>query len=279
MPRIYGFNDFIKYLYGKDDSIFTCVSGPKGSGKTEFNLLQMERIHELGLGVRYGSNMPIPDALKPNFEMDFIEDFETLEKTCRMLNPNATKHGLKKYFFFLSELGKFVPRDQAWKKENITFIEKLQTVRKYGLSMLTDAIDRVDARILSPRFFHGEFEKPFSENPKFATYRDFRTGREFTFKDIPRCEMWFDTYYSANFYLEPQGAGINIKLDVNAQIVRDYLDNGCSWKKAGIETKKGKRAIIDIATRYLKEYSRHNQEPLEDISITEPSTQIKEEIV
>lgn len=266
-------------LYGKDDSIFTCVLGPKGSGKTEFNLLQLERIYDLGIGFRYGSNMPIPEALQPNFEMDFIEDFETLEKTCRMLNPDPMKRGLKKYFFFLSELGKFAPRDQAWKKENIEFIQKLQTVRKYGLSMLTDAIDRVDARVLSPRFFHGEFEKPFSENPKFAKWKDYRTGRQFTFKDIPKCKMWFDTYYSANFYLEPQGESGAILLDPRAQIVQRYLENGCSWKKAGIETKTGKRAMVWVANAYLKLAGHHNHEPQENNIISEPSTEIKEEIV
>ena len=279
MPRVYRFNDFIKRLYGKDDSVFTCVEGPKGSGKTGFNLLQLERIHDQDLGHRYGSNMPIPEALQPSFEMDFIEDFETLEKTCRMLNPKPTPRNLKKYFFFLSELGKFAPRDQAWKKENIEFIQKLQTVRKYGLSMLTDAIDRVDARILSPRFFHGVFEKPFSENPRFARWRDFRTGRQFIFKDIPKCKMWFDTYYSANFYMEPQGQADAIPLDPNAQIVKRYLDNDCSWKKAGIETKKGKRAMVAVATAYLRHYRAFNQEPNEDNTISEPSTEIKEEVV
>ena len=105
MPRIYDFDDFVKSVYGKDGSIFTSVKGPNGSGKTEFNLYLMERIHALGLGVRYGSNMPIPEALKPDFEMDFIEDLETLEQTCRILNPPPVKK-MKKYIFFLSELGK-----------------------------------------------------------------------------------------------------------------------------------------------------------------------------
>lgn len=263
MPRIYSFDDFIEYLYGKDDSIFTCVSGPKASGKTEFNLLQMERIHDLGLGFWFGSNMPIPDALRPNFEMTFIEDFETLEKTCRMINPDPTKHGLKKCFFFLSELAKFVPRDQAWKKENIGFIEKLQTVRKYGLSMLTDAVDRVDGRVLSPRFFHGEFIKPFSENPKYAIYKDFRTGREFTFKDIPKCEMWFDSYYSANFYLESQGSEANgIFLNEDHQRVKKYMEHG-SWAKTGIHRQTGKDSLMKV----LKYHFSHCLNEIQEESI------------
>lgn len=278
MPRVYDFNDFIKYLYRKDDSVFTCVVGPKGSGKTEFNLLQLERIHDLGLGVRFGSNMPVPAALQPSFEMDFIEDFQTLENICRMLNPDPAKHGLKKYFFFLSELGKFVPRDQAWKKENIEFIQKLQTVRKYGLSMLSDAIDRVDARVLSPRFFHGEFVKPFSENPKYAVYKDYRTGREFTFKDIPKCETWFDTYYSANFYLEPQENESELRLDKNDEIIIRYLDNDCSWKKAGIDTQTGKRAVVATLEKYRAILKRQPAELVKNNVLPEPSTEIKEEI-
>lgn len=272
MPRIYGFNDFIRHVYGKDDSIFTCVEGPNGSGKTDFNILQLERIHALGLGVRFGSNMSQedPEAIRPSFEMDFIEDFATLEKTCRMLNPDPTKPRLKKYFFFLSELGKFVPRDEAWRKENIKFIQKLQTVRKYGLSMLTDAIDRVDARVLSPRFFHGKFEKPFSDHPQFATYTDFRTHRTFTFKELPRCKTWFATHYSANFYLEPQTQDdLLIPLNPDHEKVKRYLDAG-SWRKAGIHPQDGKRALRNVLDYHMKHCLRaiQSEEAPQEISTT-----------
>ena len=270
MPRVFSFNDFIKHTYGRDDSIFTCVEGPKGSGKTEFNLLQLERIHDLGLGARFGSNMPIPEAVKPSFEMDFIEDFETLEQTCRLLNPNPEKHGIKRYFFFLSEMGKFVPRDEAWRKENREFIQKLQTVRKYGLSLLSDAIDRVDARVLSPRFFHGRFEKPFSNNPRYATYQDFRTGRTITFKDIPRCKMWFNTYYTANFYMTPQDNRTSIELDGSELVVKAYLETG-SWKKAGVTTQQGKRELFKILNRYFAIREPADHQPTGDKPTSEAS--------
>jgi len=246
IPKIYDFNDFIEHVYGKEGSIFTCVLGPNGSGKTEFNLLQMERIHDKGLGARYGSNMPIPETLKPKFEMDFIEDLETLEQTCRMLNPRPMAQGMKKYFFFLSELGKFIPKDEAWKEENRKFIQKLQTVRKFGLCLLSDAIDRVDARVLSPSFFNGRFDKPFPDNPRYATYRDFRTGRKYTFKDIPKCETWFDTYYTANFYLHPQvPEEALIPMNESHKVVDLYRQMG-SWKRAGVTTQQGKRELFKV---------------------------------
>ncbi len=248
MPRVYSFNGFIKHLYGKNESVSTCVLGPNESGKTNFNLLQMERIHDLGIGHRFGSNMK---DVKADFPIDFIQDFETLKKTCQMLNPNPKKYGLKKYFFFGSEIGKWAARDTAWL--NTDLIGELQTVRKIGLSLLTDAIDRVDARVLSPAFFAGEFAKPFKSNKKFATWRDYATGQEYTFKDIPKTRIEFDTYETANFYMKAQvPENIRIPLNPEHEIVKTYLASGKSWKKAGIHPQEGKRARDKVLEYHME---------------------------
>jgi hypothetical protein len=207
----------------------------------------MERIHDLGISKYFASNMK---SIKADFEVLFIEDFETLEKTCRMLNPNPLKYGLKKFFFFGSEIGKWAPRDQAWK--NTEFIEKLQTVRKYGLSMLTDAIDRVDARVLHPRFFRGEFEKPFKDNKKFAVFTDYTNNRQYQFKDIPKTRISYDTYETANFYMKPQvPEDITIPLNPQHEIVKKYLEKP-SWKKLGIHPQEGKRAILEVLRFHME---------------------------
>ena len=267
MPRVYTFNSFIKHIYGNNESVFTCVVGENETGKTDFNLLQMERIHELGLAKGFGSNMK---SVKAAFEIDLIEDFETLEQTCRMLNPNPKKYGLKKYFFFGSEIGKWAPRDQAWK--NVEFIEKLQTVRKFGLSMLTDAIDRVDGRVLSKRFFAGLFEKPSKSNKKFAVYEDWGNGQTFQFKDIPKTRIEYDTYETANFYMKPQvPEDAIIPLNPQHQIVKKYLDSG-SWKKADIHPQEGKRAISAVLDYHMKHCLHSIQEPVETKAVSEAVT-------
>jgi hypothetical protein len=241
MPRIYSFNNFLKHIYGRNESVFTCVLGKNETGKTDFNLLQMERLHDLGIVEHFGTNM---ESVKADFEIKFIDNFKTLENTCRMLNPDPKKQGLKKFYYFMSEIGKSMPRDEAWK--NTQFIGKLQTVRKYGLSMLTDAIDRVDARILSPRFFAGEFEKPFQNNKKFATFEEYATGRKFQFKDIPKTRIEYDTYETASFYMEPQGQeGAIVPLNYEHEIAFKYLELG-SWKKLGISTQEGKRCLLKV---------------------------------
>lgn len=240
-------DDFISRLFSKrKHSVCIAVLGKKQSGKTDFILNLMDRLHELGLMHSFGSNMPIDSP----FEVDFIEDFQTLEQRCRMLNPNPSKKGLKRYFFFGSEMGKWLPKDQAWR--NVNFIEKLQTIRKYGLSFAGDAIDRVDARVLNPTHFEGCFIKYNPKNPKVAIYEDWVTGEKTHLRNIPRTRIKFDTFYSANFYMEPQTPDtLKIPLTPEHEIVKKYLE--CkSWKKADIHPQEGKNAVLKVLDYHMR---------------------------
>ena len=271
MP-VTAFDDFIKQIFTRrKQSVWIGVLGKKQSGKTDFCLHLMEKCYELELMDAFGSNVPV----EAPFEVDFIEDFETLDKRCKMLNPNPEKRGLKRYLFFGSEMGKWLPKDEAWR--NTKFIGKLQTVRKNGLSWIGDAIDRVEGRALNPTHFEGCFNKLSPTNPKIANYENWVTGEIIDLENIPRTKIKFNTWYSANFYMDPQGETDALPLDPNAQIVKRYLDNDCSWKKAGIPTYKGKRAIIAVAQAYLKIAGHHNQENPENPMISIPETEIKEE--
>lgn len=234
-------DDFIKQTYNKKfQSVWTCTLGANQSGKTDWNLYQMERLHALGLADGFGSNMP----LTASFDIDFIEDFETLKKRCQMLNPDPEKHGIKRYFFLASEMGDWAPKDQPWL--NVKFIKELQQVRKYGLSFLGDAIDRVDSRILNEKHFHGFFEKVNKAKPQFAVYYDWFNGNKVKLKNIPKTKIKFNTWYSASFYMEPQVASDAIvPLNPEHKIVLKYLDAG-SWKAAGVHPQEGKRAIEKV---------------------------------
>ena len=241
MARILTLDDLIKRIYHKKfQSVFTCTLGANQSGKTDWNLFQMERIHALGLADNFGANMP----LEADFEIDFIEDFETLKKHCQMLNPDPERYGIKRYFFLGSEMGDWAPRDQPWL--NVKFIKELQQVRKYGLNFLSDGIDRIDQRILNEKHFHGFFEKVNKARPQFAHYTDWFNRRKVKIYDIPRTSIGFNTWYSANFYMEPQiKDGAVLPLNPEHDIVKKYLDHG-SWKKAGVYTQEGKRALQKV---------------------------------
>lgn len=246
MARILTLDDLIKRIYNrKYQSVFTCTLGANQSGKTDWNLYQMERLHALGLADGFGANMP----LEASFDIDFIEDFTTLKKRCQMLNPDPERHGIKRYFFLGSEMGDWAPKDQPWL--NVKFIKELQQVRKYGLSFLSDAIDRVDERILNEKHFHGFFQKVSKARPQFAIYTDWFNRRKVKIHDIPRTSIGFNTWYSANFFMDPQlEEGAVIPLNPEHEIIKKYLETG-SWKLAGVDTKKGKRAVQKVLRFHL----------------------------
>lgn len=239
-------DDFIKKIFHRRvQSVCIAVLGKKQSGKTDFMLHLMDRLHELKLMDGFGSNMP----METSFEVDFIEDFQTLKKRCQMLNPTPNTKGIKRYLYFGSEMGKWLPKDQAWR--NVDFIEELQTIRKYGLSFAGDAIDRVDGRVLNETHFDGCFRKYNQKNPTVAIYEDWQTGERTFLKNIPRTTIGFDTWYSANFYMEPQTAEhLKIPLSPEHEIVKKYREVG-SWKKADIHPQEGKRAVLKVLDFHL----------------------------
>ena len=101
--------DLVKKIYTKrKQSVWTFTTGKKQSGKTDFTLRLMEVLHEEGLADGFGANV---ESLEATFEVDFIQDYQTLKARCQMLNPDPEKHGIKRYFYFCSEMGKAFPQD------------------------------------------------------------------------------------------------------------------------------------------------------------------------
>jgi len=222
----------------------------------------MERLNELGLMDAFGSNMP----MEAPFEVDFIEDFKTLKKRCQMLNPTKRKK-IERYFYFGSEMGKWLPKDQSWK--NVDFIEELQTIRKDGLSFCGDAIDRVDERALNETHFDGQFTKFNAKNPTVAYYDDWQTGERTFLQNIPKTKIKFDTWYSANFYMEPQTPDtFRVPLNQEHEIVKKYLDCGQKMKDTGYHRQEVKRAIGKVLELH---FSTCLRELSEDKEVLEPT--------
>ena len=249
----------IKKIYTKKkQSVWTVTLGKKQSGKTDFTLRIMELLHELDLADGFGSNVK---SIKAPFEIDFIEDFQTLKARCQMLNPDAEKHGIKRYFFFASEMGKWLPRDQPWR--NTKFIEELQTVRKIGLNWLGDGVNRIDERVVNEMHFDGKFRKVSIMRPDIATYHNYSNGRTETIQGIKRTTLKFNTWESCNFYMEPQvPEDIVVPLNPEHKIVQEYLKHG-SWKKAGIHPQEGKNSVKKVLEFHMTHCLHTIKEPVE----------------
>jgi len=258
-------DDFMKRTYNrKYQSVWTAITGPNQAGKTDFALFQFEKLHKLGLADGFGSNIP---DLKADFHIDFIEDFVTLKKTCQMLNPNPEKHGIKRYFFLGDELGDWAPRDMPWL--NVKLIKELQQVRKCGLNFIGCGISRIDARVLNEKHFHGEFVKPYKANPKVAYYFDFFRREKATLYNIPRTSIKFNTWYSANFYMEPPiPTELRVPLNEEHEVVRKYLESGRNWAKAGIHRQTGKAAVAKVLEHHMHHCLNLHQEPLKDEAVS-----------
>jgi len=257
-------DDLMKMVYSrKAESVWVHTEGRNQTGKTDWNLRQFEMIKRLGLGDVFATNIE-------TVECDWIEkiyDFDTLEKRCKMLNVNPRKYGLKRVFFLISELADFVPRDQPW--SNVEFIKKLQKVRKYGLCVLSDAIDRVDERVLNPTHFHGKFKKLSKKDPTRAKYYDWTTGRVFPVYDIPRTTIPFDTYDSSSFYMKPQVPEESIvPLNESHKIVKEYMRTK-SWKKTGVTTQQGKRELFKVLEYHFTHCLPSVSEPVKEKPVSE----------
>ena len=255
--------DLIRKIYTKKkQSVWTVTLGKKQSGKTNFNLKQMELLYELGLAEGFGTNLK---SLEAPFEIDFIEDFQTLKARCQMLNPDPEKHGIKRYFFFGSEMGKWLPRDQPWR--NTKFIEELQLVRKIGLNWLGDGINRIDSRVVNETHFDGLFTKVSIIRPDIATYYNFSNRQRIIIHDIKRTKMKYNTWESCNFYMEPQTEDTDIPMNTDHLIVKKYLESDCSIAKTGLHANEVKRA----RDRVLKHYWKHYLAPTTDKDVVEPT--------
>lgn len=259
---------FIKRIWNRKYHIVsTCAIGVNQSGKTNLNIFIMERLHALGLGDAFGSNTPIV----ADFKIDFIEDFQTLKHHCMMLNPDPDRFGIKRYFFNWGEMGKSIARDMPW--ENTKFVKEMQLLRKFGLCILGDGIDRMDKRIFSPSHFHGYFEKKNKDHPEQAVYIDWtRKGKPLRINNIPPTSLKYSTWYPAIFLWEsPTPESTGVFLNPDHQIVKQYLEVG-SIKKTGLTSEEVKRARDKVLAYHMSHCLKAIHESPQDKAVVEPSS-------
>ncbi|HUW46448.1 MAG TPA: hypothetical protein VMW50_11720 [Dehalococcoidia bacterium] len=266
----YSLDDLVKKIFSKrKQSVWVAASGRKQSGKTNFVLRLIEKLHKLKLMDHFATNVK---SLEAPFDIEFFQDFQSLKQYCQMMNPNPEKHGIKRILMFGSEMGKWLPRDQPHK--NVKFIEELQLVRKYGLNWIGDFIDRVDKRVINATHFDGEFKKLSITRPDIATYENYQTGSEIEIWGIQPTTLKYDTWESCNFYMEPQTEESEIFLNPDHQIVQQYLEADCSIIKTGLHSNLVKRARDNVLKHYFK-YHVHST-PQEISAIEDSSTEIEE---
>lgn len=188
------FLKFVRHLFKRQVSNFYLIQGRRGSGKTNFALLLIEALFEIGLIKHFATNVKIYES---PFHIEAISNLPSLKSWC------TETRGPKLYLF--DEIAKSFKRRTPMSKLNVELISYFQILRKYKLSIIASTIDEkfMDRGILGPETLDGYFEKPSFRNQKIGIYYDLleRLDPQELF-DIPLTKIRFDTWDSAPFTKE-----------------------------------------------------------------------------
>lgn len=178
----------------RDDSHYTIIMGKNKSGKTTtaFNLMERAYKDERLRFKWFGSNVKgIRDCPFPS---DYVTDMETLEETIDYVDG--------KCLFFFDEMGKSLGKRKFMARLNVEFLEKLQVIRKFKLSLIGCAIgDSVDREILKPYYLNSWIDKGSRYTKDKMTYYDIDLEAIRKFEGLKPCQTRFSEYSVATFSL------------------------------------------------------------------------------
>lgn len=245
-------SDLTRHMF-KDDSHFTIITGKNKAGKTTMAFNLMEKAQTLDLGFTgYGSNV---HGVKSPFEMDFIQDMETLTE---IVGAND------KYLFLFDEMGKSLGKRRFMARLNVDFLDKLQVIRKYRLSMIGCAIgDSVDREILQPYYLNSWIDKGSRYTKPKATYYDIDLEASREFSNLQRCQTSFKQYSVATFSLEARLQYTDFQDDKKQRIYR--WAQGETIKELGLDATQFRRDL----RAFVLESSREKQRGQKDILLRE----------
>ena len=186
------FEDVILKLFNRL-SVCIVIFGRRGSGKTDLSLLIMEILEREKQIVNFATNIKVSDS---PFPIDYITNLQDLEFWCQ------NRRGKK--LFILDEAGKTLRRRTPMSGLNIEFLDNLQILRKYQLSMIlvTPHEKYLDSASLGSDILDAVIVKPNFKNPKIALYDDLLEDEQFTVKDLPPTSLHFNTWDVAPFKKE-----------------------------------------------------------------------------
>lgn len=186
--------EIIRATFRSRISVCVLITGRRDTGKTDMGLLIAEVLGfqpEIIPYSKVATNVRIYPESKIKFV--YINSLEDLEYWCK------NTQGKKLYIF--DEIGKSIRRRSPMSSINIEFIDQLQILRKYKLSMIliAPAEKYIDSSTLGSDILDVAINKPYPKNRRVALYQDLVDNERFTFKNIPSTSIRFDTWDIAPF--------------------------------------------------------------------------------
>lgn len=235
---------YILSFFNHGQAVAGVIFGRRGTGKTDNALFIAEALFKYGLIRNFASNIKIYKT-PPGLQIDYIYDLQTLDRWA------SISSGRKLYI--LDEAGKAFRRRSPMAKLNIELLDKLQTLRKYKLSliMVTPAQKYVDGASLGSDVIDFVVVKPEFQNPKVGDYYDTMRGTSEGFHNIPGTSIKFDSEDIAPFTLKP-GKEINTFPSKAVEFAYKNAKLGMSSEALGIDHKQMNRYYKQAIIYYVE---------------------------
>lgn len=234
-------DDIFNHVFKRQESTVLITFGRRQSGKTDFNLLIAEMLHDLELVEEFATNIKIYDS-----------PFEIKKITCLPELEDWGKSNARRKLFILDEAGRAFKRRTPMSKINVEMIDKLQIVRKYKMSILQIATAEkfVDSAGLDPSVLDGYIVKPYFNNPTVAMYTDLLEDWQKKLVEIPSTRIKFDTWDTAPFTLNrtiEKGSFQNKDME----IAYEWL-HGANAKQLGLHRMQLTRTLRKVLSTFFE---------------------------
>ena len=222
------FDSILKRVFGMPTMVL--IAGEWKTGKTDFALLIAERLLELGIIKKAGSNIETKDP-----RIDFISSLEKLRYWLYM-------DKLRK-LYIMDEAGVHFPRRTPMKEKNVQALQLLPEISKAHakLIVVSQDPDSIDSQFLNPVWLKALFVK---RSLKFGQVISDLFSEVIELRDIPRTSIKFDPYRIAPFTLsEPFKVPEWAMKDENYKLLWEYAVNNKSIHALGVHPMKLNRAV------------------------------------
>lgn len=229
--------EILSNLFHSRPSTCLLIMGRRDTGKTDMSLLIAETIYNKGILDHIATNIKIHNA---SFEIEPINYLDDLQAWCKEVKG--------KKLYILDEAGKSVRRRTPMSKLNIQFIDNLQILRKYKLSLILIAPNEryLDSVTLGSDVLDAQIIKPYYKNRKVALYEDLLENYKIWFSNIPATSINFDTWDIAPFGKSNPEMKFRFK-EGEKQLIWEWV-NGKTYRELGVHNMK----INRLLKKYLK---------------------------
>lgn len=229
--------DVILHLFRSRLSSCLLIMGRRDTGKTDMSLLIAETVYDNGILDHIATNIKIYGSPFEITQINYLDDLQTWCKETR-----------GKKLYILDEAGKSVRRRTPMSKINIQFLDQLQILRKYKLSLILIApSDKyLDSVTLGSDVLDAQIVKPYYNNRKVALYEDLLENYKIWFSSIPATSINFDTWDIAPFGKSNPEVKFKFK-EGEKQLIWEWV-NGKTYRELGVHNMK----INRLLKKYLK---------------------------